>query len=302
MAIVLGTNRYGKSENRVVRINKDTDRHEIRDMNVSTSLYGDFDEAHAVGDQANILPTDTQKNTAFVFAKTVGVNSIEEYAQALGKHFLEAAPPATRSQIRVQEYAWDRIVVDGQEHDHSFVRRGTETRTAVVTVEGRGDDQQVWVLSGMEDLTVLKSSGSEFQGYLKDEYTTLKETTDRVMATSLTARWRWSDTEGVDFNAVYDSVKALCLAAFARHYSKALQNTLFVMGQDVLEAHPQIAEIRFSAPNKHHFDYDLGQFGLENNNEVFIAADRPYGLIEAAVTRDDATDAGPAWQDARSFV
>ena len=136
MSIVLGANRYGKAENRVVRIYRDTDRHEIRDLNVSTSLAGDFDDAHITGDQAKVLPTDTQKNTSFAYAKEHGVTSPEDYAIALGTHFLEAAPPATGAQIQVEEYAWDRIQVDGDGHDHSFVRRGTETRTTVVTVDG----------------------------------------------------------------------------------------------------------------------------------------------------------------------
>lgn len=221
---------------------------------------------------------------------------------ALGTHFLTAAPKATGAQIRIEEYAWDRIQVDGQGHDHSFVRRGTEVRTAVITVDGRDDDQQVWVVSGFEELVVLKSTGSEFRGFLKDRYTTLQETTDRIMATSLTCRWRYGTTEGVSFDEVYESVKALCLAAFANVYSRALQETLYAMGRDVLEAHPEIAEIKFSAPNKHHFDYDLGRFDVENNSEVFIAADRPYGLIEATVTRDDAGDAGQAWTAVPSFI
>ena len=204
MSIVLEANRYGKAENRVVRVYRDTDRHEIRDLNVSTSLTGDFDDAHITGDQAKVLPTDTQKNTSFAYAKEHGVTSPEDYAIALGTHFLEAAPPATGAQIKVEEYAWDRIEVDGAGHDHSFVRRGTETRTTVVTVEGRGDDQKVWVVSGFSDLTVLKSTGSEFKGFLKDRYTTLQETDDRIMATSLTARWRYDGTgrdRDLDWNA-----------------------------------------------------------------------------------------------------
>lgn len=302
MAITLGSNQYGKAENRVVRIYRDTVRHEIRDLNVSTSLRGDFAAAHTDGDQADVLPTDTQKNTAFAYAKEVGIDSPEAYAIALGTHFLDAAPKATGAQIRVEEYAWDRIEVDGQGHDHSFVRRGTETRTTVVTVDGRGDEQRVWVVSGLQDLVVLKSTGSEFKGFLKDEYTTLEEADDRIMATSLTARWRYGSTEGVDFDAAYDDIKKLMLAAFATTYSRALQETLYAMGRAVLEAHPEVAEIRFSAPNKHHFLYDLQRFGIENNGEVFHAADRPYGLIEATVTRDDAADAGDTWLAVPSFI
>lgn len=302
MSITLASNQYGKAENRVVRIYRDTDRHEIRDLNVSTSLRGDFAAAHLDGDQADVLPTDTQKNTAFAFAKEVGISSPEAYGIALGTHLLTAAPKATGSQIRIEEYAWDRIPVDGEGHDHSFVRRGTETRTAIITVDGRDADQKVWVVSGLEDLVVLKSTGSEFKGFLKDKYTTLEETDDRVMATSLTARWRYNTTDGMNFDEVYEDVKRLCLAAFATTYSRALQETLYAMGRDVLEAHPEIDETKFSAPNKHHFLYDLGRFGVENNGEVFIAADRPYGLIEATVARDDATEPGEAWTAVPSFV
>jgi urate oxidase len=305
MSIVLGANQYGKAENRVVRIYRDTDRHEIRDLNVSTALRGDFEDAHVAGDQAKVLPTDTQKNTSFAFAKEHGVTSPEDYAIALGVHFLDAAPPATGARIGVQEFAWDRIQVDGAGHDHSFVRRGTETRTCVVTVDGRGGDQRVWVVSGFSDLVVLKSTGSEFKGFLKDRYTTLQETDDRIMATSLTARWRYEGTAArrdTDFDAAYEDIKAIMMSAFARTYSRALQETLYVMGKEVLESHPEVAEVKFAAPNKHHFLVDLEPFGLKNDGEVFIAADRPYGLIEAALSRDDSSDAGLAWLAVPDFV
>ena len=305
MSIVLGANQYGKSENRVVRIYRDTDRHEIRDLNVSTWLRGDFEDAHTTGDQANVLPTDTQKNTAFAYAKEHGVTSPEDYAIALATHFLDAAPPATGALVRVEEYAWDRIQVDGSGHDHSFVRRGTETRTVWVTVEGRGDQQRVWVVSGFTDLVVLKSTGSEFKGFLKDGYTTLQETDDRIMATSLTAGWRHEGTAAerdTDWDALYEEVKRTLLAGYATTYSRALQETLYVMGSAVLENHPDVAEIKFSAPNKHHFLVDLAPFGQENNGEVFIAADRPYGLIQAALSRDDSSEAGLAWQAVPGFV
>ncbi|MBA2558975.1 MAG: urate oxidase [Propionibacteriales bacterium] len=305
MSIVLGSNQYGKAENRVVRIYRDTDRHEIRDLNVSTSLRGNFEAAHVTGDQADVLATDTQKNTSFAYAKEHGVASPEDYAMALGTHFLEAAPAATGARIGVEEYAWDRIEVDGAGHDHSFVRRGTEIRTCVVTVDGRGESQRVWVVSGFTDLVVLKSTGSEFKGFLKDKYTTLQETDDRIMATSLTARWRHEGTSvdrDTDFDGVYADIKQIMMGAFAATYSRALQETLYVMGQRVLEAYPEVAEVRFSAPNKHHFLVDLAPFELENNGEVFIAADRPYGLIEAGVSRDNSSDAGLAWLNVPGFL
>jgi urate oxidase len=288
MAHQLGVNQYGKAESRVVRIVRDTPRHEIRDLNVSTSLRGDFADAHTNGDQSAVLPTDTQKNTAFAYAKLHGIDSIEGYALALGRRLVEACPAASAAQVRVEEYAWDRIGV------HSFVRRGGAVRTCVVTV-GRED---AVVLSGISDLVVLNSTDSEFKGFLEDEFTTLPEADDRVLATSLVAKWRHAAVEGVDWNASHAAVLETLLETFAGTYSRALQETLYAMGGAVLDRQDGIAEIRFSAPNKHHFLVDFSGFqvdGLTNDGEVFIAADRPYGLIEAQVTRDDAPPAGDAW-------
>ena len=301
MAIVLGDNRYGKAETRVVRIVRDTDRHAIRDRNVSTALRGDFADAHDTGDQAHVLPTDTQKNTVFAYAAEHGGGSPEAYAVAVADRLLEASPYATSAQVYVEEYAWDRIPVGGPErphgHDHSFVRRGTDTRTCAVTVEGRDADRRLHVLSGVTDLTVLKSTGSEFKGFLEDRFTTLPETDDRVLATSLTAWWRWGPDRPADWDAAYEGVRSVLLETFATTYSHALQETLQLMGRAALEARPGLAEIRFSAPNKHHFVVDLSPFGMDNPGEVFHAADRPYGLIEAQVRRDDAGDETVAWRD-----
>jgi urate oxidase len=300
MSIRLGPNQYGKAENRLVRIIRDTARHEIRDLNVSSALRGRFGDAHVTGDQKDVLPTDTQKNTVFAFAKEKGVRSIEEFGLTLGDHFLAASPAADGARIEIEEYAWQRIPVDGAGHDHSFVRSGGGVRTTVVNVDGRGDDRRAHVVSGLTDLTLLKSTGSEFHGFLKDRYTTLPETTDRILATSLVARWRYDHTD-VDWDKSFDAIKALLLQRFAEIHSYALQQTLYGMGQAVLEQHPEVAEIKFSAPNKHHFLVDLSPFGVENPGEVFHAADRPYGLIEASVVRDDASDPGSAWHGVPGF-
>jgi urate oxidase len=301
MSFVLGPNQYGKAENRVVRIYRDTDRHEIRDLNVSTALRGDFRAAHEVGDQANVLPTDTQKNTAFAFAKQHGVSSPEDYALALGERFLDVTPAATASRIEVEEYPWDRIEVAGAGHDHAFVRRGGESRTTVVTRDRSGATPRVWVVSGIKDLVVLKSTGSEFKGFLKDEYTTLPEADDRILATSLVARWRYESVDGVDWNGLFQSIRQDLLETFATTYSRALQESLYAMGSAVLKNHPEVAEIKFSAPNKHHFLVDLSPFGVENDGEVFIAADRPYGLIEATVQREGGSEPGDAWLNVPGF-
>jgi urate oxidase len=301
MTIVLGDNQYGKAENRVVRIYRDGPRHEIRDVNVSTSLRGDFSAAHLTGDQSQVLPTDTQKNTCFAYAKEKGIGQVEDYALDLAEHFVDDIAPVEGARVEVEEYAWERARIDGREHDHTWVRRGPEVRTTVVTVDGAGDGRRTWVVSGLKDLVLLKSTGSEFWGYLKDDYTTLVETHDRVMATSLTARWRYDGTE-VSWDSVYADVHRLLISRFAEVHSLALQQTLWEMGKAVLEAHPEIAEIKLSAPNKHHFLVNLSPFGIDNTGEVFHAADRPYGLIQCAVTRDDATDPGLAWHTVPAFA
>ncbi len=301
MSIVLGPNQYGKAENRVVRVYRDGGRHEIRDVNVSTSLRGEFGAAHLTGDQSDVLPTDTQKNTVYAYAKEKGLGQIEDYALELARHFVDDVEPVQGARIEIDEYAWDRIEVDGRPHEHSFVRRGQETRTTIVTLDGTDAAQRAWVVSGLKDLVVLKTTGSEFHGFLSDAYTTLRETTDRVMATSLVARWRYLGTD-VDWAASYAGIKALLLDRFAQVHSLALQQTLWEMGKAVLEQHDRVAEIRLSAPNIHHFVVDLGPFGLDNPNEVFHADDRPYGLIQTTVQRDDAPDAGLAWYTVPGFA
>ncbi|WP_315097914.1 factor-independent urate hydroxylase [uncultured Cellulomonas sp.] len=290
MTARLHTHQYGKAETRVVRMVRDSPRHEIRDLNVSTALRGDFAAAYLDGDQSSVLPTDTQKNTAFAFAKQHGIGSPERFATLLARHFVDDVGPVSGARVDVEEYAWERVVVDGAEHGHTWVRSGQEVRTASVTA----DDAGTTVIAGLKDLTVLKSTGSEFRGFLTDEYTTLPETTDRVLATSLVAQWRYAGAD-VDYDATYRTVRGVLLSTFATRHSLALQQTLWHMGEAVLDAVDAVVEIRFAAPNKHHFLVDLSPFGLENRGEVFVAADRPYGLIEAVVVREGAADAGEAW-------
>ena len=291
MAIILGDNQYGKAENRVVRIVRDTARHEIHDLNVTTAMRGPFGPAYLEGDQSNVLPTDTQKNTAFAFAKSVGIESIEAYGLALARHFVTDVEPIKGARIEIEEFAWQRATVNGVEHDHTWTRSGAETRTAAITVDASGE----YVVGGFKDLVILKSTGSEFAGFLTDAYTTLPETHDRVMATSLVAKWRFASAD-VDWNATYARAKEIMIREFATLQSLALQQTLWHMGRAVLDEIPEIVEVRLTAPNKHHFVVDLSPFGLENPGEVFIAADRPYGLIEAQVLDDTAPPAGDAWR------
>ena len=264
---------------------------------MSSWLRGPFADAHLVGDQSAVLPTDTQKNTVFAYAKRVGVASPEAFAVALARHFVDDVVPVTEARVTVDEHLWDRATVDGSPHDHTFVQSAREVRTVAVTADARG----AHVVSGVRDLVLLKSTGSEFSGFLVDDYTTLQPTTDRVMATALTARWRWTAVPD-DADGAYGDVRGVLVSRFGALHSLALQQTLWEMGCGVLEARDDVAEIRLSAPNRHHFLADLEPFGLANPGEVFHAADRPYGLIEVAVGRDDQAAVPAAWSSLPGFV
>ena len=299
--IVLGDNQYGKAEVRVVKVDRAKPRHCVTDLSVTSQLRGALEAPHLTGDNSPVVATDTQKNTVFAFAKD-GIGSPERFAMRLADHFVSEFEWIAGGRWEVKEYTWEHIPTSltnhaaGGEHDHAFVRAGTETRTTVVQRDG--DD--VFVVSGLEDLSVLKSTGSEFHGFPRDRYTTLTETDDRILATSVTCRWRYTTTD-VDFNTVYDDVRRILLETFADVHSLALQQSLYAMGKRVLECHPEIGEIKFSMPNLHHFLVDFTPFGLENPNEVFYAADRPYGLIEAEVKRSDIAPEPRAWSSVAGF-
>jgi urate oxidase len=298
MAHVLGQNQYGKAENRIVRVQRDGTRHSVKDLNVSVALQGEFADVHLTGSNANCLPTDTTKNTVFAFAEEFGIESAEAFGILLARHFVTGTERGVvhSSRIRIEEYAWNRIeTTDGSgEADHSFVRDGGEVRTSEVVFDG----ERVQVISGLKDLVVMNTTDSEFRGFMKDGYTTLQEASDRILATQVTARWRYSysGADGQaqpDWDRGYRQVRRHLLEAFAETYSYSLQQTLHAMGTRVLDHRAEVDEIRLELPNKHHFLVDLEPFGLTNENEVYYAADRMYGLIEGTVHREGVTPTIP---------
>ncbi|QWC84344.1 urate oxidase [Nocardioidaceae bacterium] len=308
--IVLGDNQFGKAEVRLVRVDREgypqrpgePRHHVLHDLSVTSLLRGDFAAAHTDGDNSGVIATDTQKNTVFAFARQHGVSTPEQFLLTLADHFVGTFDHVTGGRWSAEQYTWDRIVTgsgdDAAPHDHAFVRGGRETRTALVHRDG----DAVHVLAGVADLTVLKSTGSEFSGFPRDRYTSLAETDDRVLATDVTAWWRYTPgREPADYDATYAEVRDLLLARFAEVHSLALQQTVFAMGRAVLEAHPEITEIRLSCPNNHHFLVDLSAYDLDNPGEVFHAADRPYGLIEAAVRREDTVEGPAVWASVTGF-
>jgi urate oxidase len=293
MAHSLGHSQYGKAETRVVRVYRDRDPHELVDLNVSAALSGDFADTHLTGDNAKVLTTDAVKNTVFAFAEEHGeaARQPESFGLVLARHFVDDVPQVSRARLTLEQHPWLRLP-----GPHAFVREGQLVRTSTVTYEAG----QAHVVSGLRDLVVLKTTDSEFSGFYEDRYTTLQPTTDRVMATSVTAQW-WHTTLDVEWGPAFDAARAALCEAFAASYSLALQQTLFEMGSALLDAVPSVGEVRLSLPNKHHFAVDLSPFGLDNPNEVFFAADRPYGLIEGTVRREGAPDPGPAFDPGQGW-
>jgi urate oxidase len=290
VSIVLGENRYGKAETRVVRVDRHADRHEIVDLTVSTALAGDFAGTYLTGDNAAVLPTDSQKNAVYALAAEHGIGEPEAFGLRLARYFVDSQPAVEHARVTIEQHAWSRVAVAGSPAPHSFQRTGGETRLAMVTC-GSG---RAWVVSGLADLVLLNSAGSEFAGFATDRFTTLAETRDRILATAVDARWRHA-TERSDWSTSYADVRRHLIEAFAATHSLSLQQTLYAMGRRVLEHCLEVVEVRLRMPNRHHVAVDLTPFGLDNRNDVFVALDRPYGLIEGTVLRGDGPDPGLAW-------
>lgn len=288
---------HGKGEVHLVRVDRDGPVHHITDYTVSSAIRGDLDRIYTHGDNSTCVATDTQKNITFSLARD-GVGTPEEFGLKFGRFMFSEWPEiVTGGRWEVKKVDWDRIVGDAGPHDHSFVRSGKEERYAVVQAEG----ENFHVVSGLKELTVLKSSGSAFVGYPKGKYTTLAETTDRIMSTDVSAWWEYNTLEA-DFDAIFDSVRHIILTEFAERFSMALQNTMWAISSRIIDTHPEINTVRLQCPNNHHFVVDLSPFGQDNPNVVFYAADRPFGDITSEVVRKGTTPNPAAWYTVPSFT
>jgi urate oxidase len=281
MTIEMGWNRYGKARVRLVKLVRRPDRHVVRDLTVRVALEGAFIEAHMTGDNAAVIATDTMKNTVYAMAKDGLTGSIEAFGTLLADHFL-LHRQVQRATIWIEEHAWEPITVGKTPAPDAFMRNGSVTRTATVAAEAGG----VTVEAGVEEMAVMKTARSAFAGFPRDRYTTLADSDDRIMATKVTAIWRYgAGLADLDHDAAFERVVATFLNTFAEHMSLSVQHSIWVIGQAILEAEPAIDEIRFALPNLHHWLADLRPFGLENVHEVFVATTEPHGLIEATVRR-----------------
>jgi urate oxidase len=275
---MLAHSAYGKSRVRLVQVSRQPDRHDLRDLTIGIRFEGQYDESYTEGDNTQVLPTDTMKNTVYALAAREPVREPETFGLVLARHFLDRNPRLVRVRIDLTEHLWGRIAKGEREHGNAFVQSGVETRTAAV----QGHRKRTTIGAGVADLVVLKSAHSAFAGFPRDEFTTLTETRDRLFATSLTATWRYGSHD-LDFGPAWRAVRQLLLDVFAEHRSESVQHTLYAMGQAVLDGCDDVTAIRLVMPNKHHLPVDLRPFGLENRNEIFVPTDEP--LIEATLVR-----------------
>jgi urate oxidase len=281
----LAWNRYGKARVRLVKVRRSTKgrgqsgaAHDLIDLTIDVQLEGDFEPVYTDGNNQLCVPTDTMKNTVYALARQDPIAHVETFCLKLAEHF-GAKPGVTRTRISAREHRWDRIVAAGRPHPHAFLQPGHEQWTVAVTREGAGSE----VVSGLANLAVLKTAGSAFAGFPRDRYTTLAESDDRILATAITATWRYRRGTR-DFGA-RARIRQRLLEVFAEHDSRSVQHTLYAMGEAVLDACDVVSEVTLSLPNRHHVLVDLTPFRLDNPNEIFVATDQPYGLIEATVRR-----------------
>ena len=284
MPAVLTHHAYGKSQVRLTKVVRHADRHEIREIDVNIQLEGDFAGSYTEGDNRNVIATDTMKNIVYANAHALG--PIERFGDTLAAHFVERYEQVHSVSIQIIEHPWQRVLIGGREHPHAFTGGTTEVRIANVMKTRAGPST---ISGGLAGLLLLKTTRSAFIGFVRDQYTTLLETSDRIFATELKAEWRYTTPpETFDFDTTFTDVRRTLVETFATHNSLSVQQTLHACGAAALDVCSALDQITLIMPNKHRILFDLARFGIENDNEVFVATDEPFGLIMGTIARGGA--------------
>jgi len=274
-------NRYGKGRVRVMRIHRDGDRQEVSQLNVKAMMEGDFAPAYTHGDNSTSVSTDTIKNVVNVIARENTGLCTEEFCQVLAKKYLDTYPQIASVALTVHETKWSRLSFEGKPHPHSFVLDSNGKPTVEVSSIRGG---ATTMSSGIDGFTFMKSTQSGWENYVKDGYTTIPPTADRMCATSMVVSWKWSG-KPLSYPATNKKILDTVLEVFSMTYSKSVQDSLYRMGEAALAAVPEISEISMACPNMHFIPMNLSAFGLDNNNDVFLPTDEPHGQIECTVGR-----------------
>jgi urate oxidase len=269
----LAANAYGKAEVRVVKVSRGPERHSLRDLTADVTLTGDFAATHLAGDNAGLPATDTMRNVVYACAGEHPLDSLPDFGALLSGRLLGLGRGVTHVTVRLREHPWNRM------GPHAWQQGSGGTRVHVV----QADRASIRHAAGIDDLLVLRSSGSGFRGFDRDQYTTLPETDDRILATVVAGEWDYAGEPGEEDWA---RTRDVLLDAFTDHYSPSVQFTLHRMGAAALEADPGVERIHLRLPNRHHLPFDVSRFGVEDRGEVFQATTEPYGLIEATVQRN----------------
>lgn len=278
---LLAENRYGKSRVRLVKVKRRADRHELREWTVEILLRGDFESCFVSGDNSKILPTDTMKNTVYSLARKSSTACMEEFGQELAQFFLDHNPQVSEAHVNLWEKAWEHLRTAGKEQPTTFIQSRSELQTTEVMAMRNAPRS---IGSGLENLVILKSTGSEFVGFIKDPLTTLPEATNRLFGTAVTAKWKYSSSAS-SFPTLRSAIREILLSVFAAHISKSVQHTLYAMGEAVLTQVSEVDYIELTMPNKHCLLVDLSGFGQDNPNEIFVPIDEPHGTISARLRR-----------------
>jgi urate oxidase len=279
--IELAENRYGKSGVRLMKVTRHAHGNDLREWTVQVLLRGDFASAHIDGDNSKILATDTMKNTVYSLARSSTATSMEEFAMELIDFLLGRNAQVSSAEAQIASTMWKRLTVDGEPHPDTFMRGSGELQTTKVE---RAQGGAFKIVSGLENMVVLKTAKSGFEGYIKESLTTLPETNDRLFGTAVRAEWVYV-SDKLDYDAVRANIRETMLKTFAEHDSKSVQQTLYAMAESALTEVAEISEMELGMPNKHCLLVDLSRFGQDNPNEIFVPIDEPHGYIEARVVR-----------------
>ncbi|KAM6503997.1 uricase [Amanita muscaria] len=307
---------YGKTSVRVFRVVRDGAWHHVVEYNVTVLVEGNIETSYTQADNSVVIATDSMKNITYYLAKvSPHILSAEKFAIHLGSHIVFKYAHLHKAFVTIEQLRWTRIPVEGIEGSkgdpHSFLRDGDEKRVVTVEVDATNGKNRLTaqVSAGLTGLLVLKSTGSAFSGFIRDEYTTLAEVEDRILSTAVDLTYTFRpvaipaprdeaklvfDVPEAKKGSLWDEkvgerVRKATLEIFAKDESASVQATLYKMGERVIAENAEVDTITYTLPNKHYVPVDMKYIGVDNTTpskaEVFMPIAHPSGQISATISR-----------------